>query len=632
MSTGSLCARGRCTEDCAVQVNLSCDIVSDVPLTNTCFGDVVRIAMEYQPESCEASYHDQHDKAECADSEELADTVWIRVTDKKKAEDDDGKIWFEGYVEKGETYLIDSDNEDEKKLKDESYIYVFSVDDNRLLQRVKIQTSCSRPLSVNAKFGAHRVVELETTKDPPLVVSEDCAGKVVDMTFRYEASPCAGSEHFQGDKVDCDDFGELPESILVRATDKKKPDDDGARVWFDGIVERGGTYTLNAANADEEKLKGDTYLYAYSLDGELLQSLRFHSSCSKPLSPGDVFGAHRLVEMTTTEGGTVTLRDPGPCEIAVPRAPHCRGKVEVLRLLYTGSTCDTTEHSQDEKKVSCRDERVLLDTVFVRASDKEDPDDEKAKIWFEGTVSVNEMFDIKASSAGEKEIKSDTYIHVFDSPGGTLLQNLRIHTSCSQPINLGDQFGAFLTFGIDTSERPMALLGAEIRYTYEISNRCNVRAKNVEVIDDVFGPVPGSPISSIDEGETITLTLSAIVIEDTRNTATVTSEFSRCDELSEERDSTEVIVRELLGDIGLLRGDVNYDYAIDISDPVNLIGFLFIGGAAPSAVCQPTADVNDDGQIELPDLIVLMEYLFLTSDWEPTPVPIVPGVVSSGCP
>lgn len=54
-------------------------------------------------------------------------------------------------------------------------------------------------------------------------------------------------------------------------------------------------------------------------------------------------------------------------------------------------------------------------------------------------------------------------------------------------------------------------------------------------------------------------------------------------------------------------GDVNHDRSIDISDPVQLLGDLFLGD---TMVCPNAAEVNSDGQVNLADAIYLLNYLF----------------------
>lgn len=57
-----------------------------------------------------------------------------------------------------------------------------------------------------------------------------------------------------------------------------------------------------------------------------------------------------------------------------------------------------------------------------------------------------------------------------------------------------------------------------------------------------------------------------------------------------------------------VRGDVNQDGSIDISDAVFILHYLFRGGETPR--CIDAADADDDGQIALGDVIVILNYLF----------------------
>ena len=57
-------------------------------------------------------------------------------------------------------------------------------------------------------------------------------------------------------------------------------------------------------------------------------------------------------------------------------------------------------------------------------------------------VNLNTTFPIDATAVAESKLKSKTFVHIFDQQNGTLLQTIEFHTSCSQPLVLGDQFGA----------------------------------------------------------------------------------------------------------------------------------------------------------------------------------------------
>ena len=64
-------------------------------------------------------------------------------------------------------------------------------------------------------------------------------------------------------------------------------------------------------------------------------------------------------------------------------------------------------------------------------------------------------------------------------------------------------------------------------------------------------------------------------------------------------------------------GDVNASGEIDISDPVYLLSYLYLGGPAPVPLyCEPAVehhngDVNGDGNIDQSDAVHMLMWLFL---------------------
>jgi CD109 antigen len=58
-----------------------------------------------------------------------------------------------------------------------------------------------------------------------------------------------------------------------------------------------------------------------------------------------------------------------------------------------------------------------------------------------------------------------------------------------------------------------------------------------------------------------------------------------------------------------VRGDLNGDGTVDLSDAVGILGYLFLGETVPT--CLDAGDVNDDGSIEITDSILLLNHLFL---------------------
>lgn len=67
------------------------------------------------------------------------------------------------------------------------------------------------------------------------------------------------------------------------------------------------------------------------------------------------------------------------------------------------------------------------------------------------------------------------------------------------------------------------------------------------------------------------------------------------------------------------RGHTNDDGRLDISDPIALLGHLFLGGEI--APCPDAADANDDGRVDLSDAIHALGHLFLGGPPPPAPGP-----------
>ena len=74
---------------------------------------------------------------------------------------------------------------------------------------------------------------------------------------------------------------------------------------------------------------------------------------------------------------------------------------------------------------------------------------------------------------------------------------------------------------------------------------------------------------------------------------------------------------------GFIRGDVNQDKSVDISDPVNILEWIFQSGNRPT--CMDAADANNDTSLDLSDGIWLLNFLFRGGPQPSEPYP-QPGV------
>ena len=74
-----------------------------------------------------------------------------------------------------------------------------------------------------------------------------------------------------------------------------------------------------------------------------------------------------------------------------------------------------------------------------------------------------------------------------------------------------------------------------------------------------------------------------------------------------------------------LRGDCNDDGAVDISDAITTLGFLFLGNPLELA-CGDAADANDDGNVDISDAIWTLTFEFLGGVEIPAPGPDTCGI------
>jgi hypothetical protein len=76
----------------------------------------------------------------------------------------------------------------------------------------------------------------------------------------------------------------------------------------------------------------------------------------------------------------------------------------------------------------------------------------------------------------------------------------------------------------------------------------------------------------------------------------------------------------LAGCVKFRRGDSNADGAVDVSDPVAMLGFIFLGSPA-SLACKKSADADDSGELDISDAVGLLGFLFLGGPGPKKPFP-----------
>ena len=334
---------------------------------------------------------------------------------------------------------------------------------------------------------------------------DDCRGKVLEMVFEYTGADCeVPLGNPQDGKAKC-------EGTTGGATAAIVPDKSSIKA-DPSLVGVGDVFTIRQKEGKE--LKASTKL---EVVGSGTQKLTIHTSCSKDLNVGDVFGSLKLVELTTTEGGTVT-DDVTPVEFLdeceLPEAPAgdvCDTKVLGLTLRYLGGDC-TVVTDQDPGKAECTGDTLAGDVSITITKDKVFADPSTG-------IADGELFTIrKIGKGGVKELGSETK---FDASDGSGTQSIKYHTSCSQTIQLGDRLGAFEVFALDLKDDEPVSLGGTVEYQYTISNPGAAPLTVTSVFDDQLMELLAPDTIGLLPTESVTLFETRTLSETTTNEATV---------------------------------------------------------------------------------------------------------------
>lgn len=189
------------------------------------------------------------------------------------------------------------------------------------------------------------------------------------------------------------------------------------------------------------------------------------------------------------------------CEFEALPPPNCEtlGKPTELTFRYTGADCSASQNSQAADKFECSN---VPGPEPVSITILKDPN----KITVSPVSGIN-VGDLVTVSAIGSDMASEVQLDV----GG---QFLKFHTSCSQPLAVGDVFGS-----LELVEFNGQGSGAEVTYFYEVTNSGNVDLDITSVLDDKLGELLETPEQLL-SGESITLEKTAFISETTTNVVT----------------------------------------------------------------------------------------------------------------
>ena len=111
-------------------------------------------------------------------------------------------------------------------------------------------------------------------------------GKPYILTLKYTGGDCASSDNEQSD-VNFHCSGDLSNEAIVHIIANDKANHNNGKIWFDDVVELGSDFVLDPYLVGEHKLSSTTFIHIFDLDGNQLQEVEFHTSCSEPIAVGD---------------------------------------------------------------------------------------------------------------------------------------------------------------------------------------------------------------------------------------------------------------------------------------------------------------------------------------------------------
>ncbi len=139
----------------------------------------------------------------------------------------------------------------------------------------------------------------DTLPPPP---DNACQGKVEWMELRYDGRGCGASDNQQGTKASCTGDAAFASPVRIVARDKND------QVLLDQAGVALGDSVVVAAAASGI-LSSETRVTVRNASGAVVEFDLIHTSCSRPLNPGDRFGSLEVVALQTTEGGLHSLAD-----------------------------------------------------------------------------------------------------------------------------------------------------------------------------------------------------------------------------------------------------------------------------------------------------------------------------------
>ena len=366
------------TNVCAIQTTTT---------STSCTGKLEGLTFAYRGGDCDDSNNPQEGKLTCTDNGAgpgTSEPVRIVVGGSGK---DAGKIYGDfASVDIDENVTALASNGGKSTLGAESIATIYSAN-GTLLEDIVFHTSCSKPLNLGDRFGALEVVAMSLEDGTTL--SNESTGNLVEYMYVITNNDSSGV--------------------------------DVSEVWDDPLGPISGGFPL-APGASE------TFFRTVSITETTTNTVFVDSeSCAAPV----------------TAQATVTVSEALP-----PLADSCLdGKPAQLVFEYTGRSCALSNNTQGDKFACSEQGSELSGETPVRIelalSGKDEGKTTVSPTTEVVTTSdVNNTNEVTFTATGSR-LPAHTTFNIVQEQNGSdvILQSLDVHTSCSAPLAVGDEFG-----------------------------------------------------------------------------------------------------------------------------------------------------------------------------------------------
>ena len=330
-------------------------------------------------------------------------------------------LFYSGDVDAGGSFVADGTGA--TSFGSETFVHIFSADGGTLLQTINFHTSCSVPLVIGDQYGS-------ITLEGASLEGKDSG--TIYTVGQTEASGDAGVVYEITGGNDADDFVVDPDTgevTFITPPDFENPTDSDGDNNYDVEVT---AYYLNddgskGSVCDVKTLEvcvGDDCINILENTNEVIADL----DCGGEENPDKGLDICAVRDKSTNGFGEDTEKPTS-------------------YVLTLGDELTSVIDSTQGEKLEVGEVLPGDDgdgTYYVVVSKDSDPS-KTDNLFYSGDVDAGGSF--VADGTGATSFGSETFVHIFSADGGTLLQTINFHTSCSVPLVIGDQYGSITLEG-----------------------------------------------------------------------------------------------------------------------------------------------------------------------------------------